>query len=203
MISYIIQGVATTLLDPIPTSLVVLLYPSPHEHWDFHKPLVARPWLSALIKLATRHHQTNYVFGVAVTVARIIRLVQVAPVAEVRFIVVRAHHQLVLDVGSLFAMLAIGERCDSLSVCQVLLGDFYVCFPCGGALTALFMDKFPDSKNKVLRSITDSCFLDKNFPLPGVAIEQDRPGGARLTFALLLCGGLVLYCISVCVFLPR
>ena len=100
IISYIIQGIATIILGPVLTCILLIVEARRPDAADSFFEFEAPPWLAALIRLARRHHQANSVVGVSVRVASIIHISQVRPVAEVDFVSFVALYQLFVGLGS-------------------------------------------------------------------------------------------------------
>jgi hypothetical protein len=175
MVSYAIQGAATMILGPILAFLILIFDETSSEDSFFG----ATPpgWLAALIRLASHHHRTNAVFGVSVMVASIIRISQLAPLAEVSFITMLSLYQFFMALASYTSMLVIFlSQEQSHGTWKLVFTSLYGIFLYISFFAILYMEKFPSSKSKVLEQITDCCVSGRGYPVPAVDFHELTPG---------------------------
>jgi hypothetical protein len=131
-------------------------------------------WLTVLIPLARHHHQANIILGVSVMIlASIIRLAQVAPLAEVSFIDLLAAYELFITTASFATMFYIFDQ-DENGSGHLFFSSLYAAFLFSGFVAAISMKKFPSSKSQVLKVITDYCIWEKDYPVPDVSLEDSN-----------------------------
>lgn len=134
------------------------------------------------------------IIGVSVVVASIIRVTQVAPVAELSFITELAVYEFLVVLASLVAMTVIFEAEDRGSSHRIFQ-YLYAAFITSGFIALMAMKKFPSSKSTVLKKITDYCVSERDYPFPAVEID-DGTKAAVDTFSVIFwpsyIGGIIL-----------
>lgn len=195
MISYIIQTIAVTIFGPI----LALLY----AIYDVNFGTIpgeaqresSRFWISAW-NLSRSIQMGNVLTSVSVLTASIIRIQQLAPVAEITFIKMLGMYQLyVAGQAALSYCIIFGVRQSFYGFSYL----FYFLMILGIWIALSVIDGYPSSKAILLDDITSYCVLDWDYPI-SIAVSLEDSRFYRIVFSSAF--GTEIAIIIVFLFLP-
>lgn len=172
MFSYLIQAITTLLFGPIWANFVVVFELEIAKPSGFSAKLY-----EAATNLAYSVAKTNIFVSLSVEIASIIRIVQAPPVAEFSFILVLGFLEVFIVWGALISLLSYHRVLET----GIIAFGCYALAVLALSTASFFKGGLPSSQSEILETLTIYCVIERDYPIPILALEQDTPGrGAEL-----------------------
>ncbi|KAK3331273.1 hypothetical protein B0H66DRAFT_546193 [Apodospora peruviana] len=221
MISYLIQGVMTTILGPVLASILLLrdarrLDLPDSTFFGLHDVTMTAQWsprLAAVIELANRNHEANALLGVSVMVASAMRIAQhLAPMAELSFVRTLTSYQVYVGGVSLITTAFVFPSLTSSSTPtrvpapgplapprQLAFASHYPLLPANILWAVEYMSQIPSSQAHVLGEVTRACERARHYPR--VKIESNIAGNMGVAMLAVMVGSAVIMALGLLAFI--
>lgn len=190
MISYLIQGITTTLLGPVLVCVLLFLdarlFDSATQDRSLFRitTMPSAPALKALVRLSRRHHKINLFIAVSVVLASAIRVGQLEPIAEVEFIGNLTEYQFYMCVASLGISRCIlpaepdpdnpAEDFRPNSWQRMFIRIYGIVF-WAAYMVVRQTQKSPSSKKQVMQELTHYCKMNRHYPYVNFGLGNPPP----------------------------